>query len=358
MRVTLKDIAVRVGVDPSAVSLALSDRTAGKLSAARVKQIREVALEIGYRPNLSASHLRRGRTQCIGVMLGYLDQYPDNHYFNLISQACVQAGYHAVPLAIGRRSPFDGDQAASLNSVHVDGMIAIDYTADADDEGDLQDKFPGHPLVCRTSDPTLPRPGCPVVAVDCYAGVRDLLRHVVSRGWRELQFVIESDPTRPHVRNGGRLMSAPEERAIGDASAELGVPMAFERDAILTPERGAKARYEAMIDHLVRRPLRPGTCLVQDGADGISGTYAALTKMGYAVGRDVAVAALKAIPAWEHVEPVVTVLYERFEEISRLLVELAVDRIEGRNKFARDARFEYQANVFEYGAVPDRTGRS
>lgn len=353
MRVTLKDIAAQAGVDPSAVSLALSDRTAGKLSAKRVRQIREIAAQIGYRPNLSATHLRRGKTECIGVVLSYLDHYPYNHYFNLISQACVKHGYHAVPLDVGRQSLFDSSQTINLGRVHVDGMIVLDYAPENTDI-ELPDRIPGHPLVCRMADARLPRPThCPSILVDYEEGISALLRHIVGRGWRKLQFIIEDDPTRRHTRNAGRLLASHQERAIAAVCRELGLPFDYEQTAIRTPERGAKARYEMMLQYLTHNRLEKGVCLVQDGADGISGTYAALYKMGYVIGRDVAVAAMQAVPAWEHVEPIVTFLYERYEEISRLMVDLAVDAIEGRHKFARNAHFNYSTAFYECGAVPE-----
>jgi LacI family transcriptional regulator len=354
IRVTLKDIAAKVGVDKSAVSLALSDRTAGRLSPERVRQIREVAAQFGYRPNLSAAHLSRGKTECIGVVLNYLDLYPHNHYFNLISQACVKSGYHAVPLAIEGGSLFDRSQAISLGRVHVDGMIVLDYMP-AEDASDLQDRLPGQPLVCRMVDPTLNRPNFPSVMVDYYDGTCTLLRHIVQRGWRRFQFIVEDGTERPHPQKGGRPLAAYHERAIRDSAQALGLAIPYEQNMIRTPERGAKCRYDMMMQYLKRHRLEPGLCLVQDGADGISGTYAALIKMGYVIGRDVAVAALQAIPAWEHVEPVATFTWERYEEISRLLVELAVDGIEGRRKFSRNAQFNYSTSFHEFGAVPDVT---
>jgi DNA-binding LacI/PurR family transcriptional regulator len=356
MRVTLKDIAKKIGVDKSAVSLALNDRTAGKLSPARVKQIREMAEKIGYLPNLSAKNLAQGKTQCIGVVLSFLDEYPHNHYFNLIAQACEKAGYHAVPLPVGRRSLFESSQTMNLSRVHVDGMIVLDYMP-SEDGADLQERLSGHPLVCRYADPLQPRPRCPSVMVDYYEGTCKLLKHIVSRGWRKFQFIVECDPARPQLRNGGRPLAAHYERAISDTSRQLNLPIPFEEGMIRTPERGAKARYDSMMAYLSSKRIQPGVCLIQDGADGISGTYAALTKMGYAVGSDVAVAALHAIPAWEHVEPVVTFTFERYEEISRLLVDLAVSTIEGRGRQLKKTKFDYSTLLLEVGAVPDVSGR-
>jgi DNA-binding LacI/PurR family transcriptional regulator len=275
----------------------------------------------------------------------------------MISEACDAAGYHAVPLAIGRQSLFDGSRIQSLGRVHVDGMIVLDYKPQ-NDGSDLQERLPGHPLVCRMLDATLDRPRFPSIAIDYFGGACTLLRHIAERGWRKFQFIVEVDPNRPHVRNQGRPLAAYHERAIAATSRSLDLPIDYERNMIRTPGRLAKARYDAMVEYLAHNRLEPGVCLVQDGADGISGTYSALVSNGYVIGRDVAVATFNATPPAEHVQPYPAFVAERSGEISRLLLDLAIDAIEGTQKFAGDARFNYSQELREGGAVPDVSGRS
>lgn len=349
MRVTLRDIASAVGVDPSAVSLALSDRTAGKLSADRVRQIREMATRMGYRPNPSAAHLRRGKTHCIGVVLDYLDHYPFNHYFNLISRNCQSAGYYAVPLATHRLQL--SDDKLDLGHVHVDGMILLDYSPESAGER-LEDRSVHQPMVCRFTDPATPRPGFPSVLVDDYQSAHLLLSHVLRRGWRRLRVIVEDDPSRPPRHGQGRLLSEPVRCAIEDACREWGIGERPEEMLIRTPGRLAKHRYDAMLAYLNAQQIAPGTCLIHEGADGISGTYSALARSGYVVGRDLAVAALNATPPWEHVQPVVDSVYEACEKISKLLVELAVDAIEQTGRFARDAHFTFTRILEPAESVP------
>jgi LacI family transcriptional regulator len=349
MRVTLKDIASAVGVDPSAVSLALSDRTAGKLSVDRVRQIREVATRMGYRPNPSAAHLRKGKTHCIGVVLDYLDHYPFNHYFNLISHNCRLAGYYAVPLATHRLRLTDAK--LDLGQVHVDGMILLDYMPE-NGAGDLEDRL-SHPLVCRYTDPSIPRPDFPSVLVDDYQSARALLKHVLQRGWRQLRVVVEDDPNRPPVDGEAPGLSPAVSRAIADALSEHGVNQIDLNEILIrTPGRLAKHRYDAMLAWLKTNTLEPGTCLLHEGADGISGTYSALSRAGYRVGCDLAVAALNATPPWEHVQPVADCVYEEAEKIARLLVELAVDSMEQTGRFARDAHFTFTRVLEPAESVP------
>lgn len=76
MRVTLTDIAKKLGVTPSTVQRALSG--AAGVGAKRREEIRRVAEEMNYRPNFHASSLKRG-TKRIAVVLPNLDRL--NRYF-------------------------------------------------------------------------------------------------------------------------------------------------------------------------------------------------------------------------------------------------------------------------------------
>src|SRR3712207_9310986 len=59
-RVTSVDVARAAGVSQSTVSLVLSGKSAGRISARTEEAVRRAAVELGYRPNLAARALRTG----------------------------------------------------------------------------------------------------------------------------------------------------------------------------------------------------------------------------------------------------------------------------------------------------------
>jgi len=71
-RVTLKDVAEHVGVDVSTVSRALSTDRSNLVNPVTRMRVTQAAEQLGYRGNLQASALRRGRTQTIGVVVADL----------------------------------------------------------------------------------------------------------------------------------------------------------------------------------------------------------------------------------------------------------------------------------------------
>ena len=68
-RVTIRDVADRVGVHPSTVSRVLNPATRGRITPEIVAKVNAVAAELGYRPNQTARGLRTNRTQTIGVLI-------------------------------------------------------------------------------------------------------------------------------------------------------------------------------------------------------------------------------------------------------------------------------------------------
>ncbi len=70
-QVTILELATRLGLSPSTVSRALNGRH--RISAETQKRVKTLASELGYRPNVSARHLRENRTYTLGLLLSGLD---------------------------------------------------------------------------------------------------------------------------------------------------------------------------------------------------------------------------------------------------------------------------------------------
>ena len=123
-KVTVADIARRVGMSKSAVAKVLHDnRSTIRVWKEKAELIRKVADEMHYRPNTVARALRSGRTGLLGIVLGGL-QSP---YFAEFAEQAME-----IAEARGRRlivSPVrwgvEREQAAldSLLRNNVDGVI-------------------------------------------------------------------------------------------------------------------------------------------------------------------------------------------------------------------------------------------
>ncbi len=106
LQVTLRDIARRLGISHTAVSLALRDRP--EISVARRRQIQAAAEEMGYRPNSAASalsHFKRTSSVIpVQAAIAWVNCWPKPQqlrsygefdlYWQGASQAAEKFGYH------------------------------------------------------------------------------------------------------------------------------------------------------------------------------------------------------------------------------------------------------------------------
>ena len=69
-RVSLKDIAKKVGVSSATVSLVLNSKDKeGRISKDVAELVRQAAKEMNYRPNMAARSLRTGKTKTLGLIV-------------------------------------------------------------------------------------------------------------------------------------------------------------------------------------------------------------------------------------------------------------------------------------------------
>jgi len=114
LRVTSVDVARRAGVSQSTVSLVLSGKAAGRISARTAEAVKAAAKGLGYRPNVAARALRTGVARSVALVV------PDitNPFFGRVlrgaQRAAQSAGYTVVLVDIGNDRAWE---AASLQAL-------------------------------------------------------------------------------------------------------------------------------------------------------------------------------------------------------------------------------------------------
>ena len=182
---TIRDVAREAGVSVTTVSDALSG--GGRLTDVTRAKVAAVADTLGYIPNPSARHLRKGRTGTIGLY------FPDRvigleYYMSVALGAAEGALRHDMALTLipGWR---DSRRVASF---HVDGMIVADPVL-----GDpVLDQLRRQRIPVVTCERDL-SPGADHagrVESDNSAAIRDLLEHLRAQGAKRTA-LIASDAT-------------------------------------------------------------------------------------------------------------------------------------------------------------------
>lgn len=207
--VTMSDVARAAGVSPMTVSNVINDRpNVGESTRARV---REVIADLGYQVNLTARHLRAGRTDSIALVVpnfnGYFGELADN-----LTGLLLESGRHLVMESTSAR--VDAEVAAFSAArlrMHAGAFISVSGLSSSQVAG-LKGSVPVVLLGEREMPDDLDH-----LKLDNVEGARLATRHLVQRGARRIAVLGGSpDATKdmPHTRmNGWR-------QALGEAGLE------------------------------------------------------------------------------------------------------------------------------------------
>jgi len=119
MAVTLKDVALRAGVSPSAVSRTFTE--GASVSDATRKKVTKAATELGYRPNALASSLTTGRTKLIGLVSDNFRNPIFLEVFDLFTRGLQERGLRPLLVNLsGQKDPKQSLQMLQTYSVDAD----------------------------------------------------------------------------------------------------------------------------------------------------------------------------------------------------------------------------------------------
>lgn len=182
-RPTYRDIADRVGVSKSTVSLAFRDSK--QLSDSTVERVMEAARELGYSQDPAARMLRTRRTDSFGVLLPQqIDRVLENPYYAMFLQgvgAVCQREGHTMLLV----PPLRGSMLKAIPYAAVDGFIVCGLEEDRGEVQALQQR--GIPTVMVDGED---HEGFPSIGVDEESGTRQLMEHLLRLGHRRFAFVV------------------------------------------------------------------------------------------------------------------------------------------------------------------------
>jgi LacI family transcriptional regulator len=177
--ITSLDVAARAGVSQPTVSLVLSGNPQARVSARTREKVLRAAEELGYRPNVLARSLSRGRSYALGVLV------PDlrNPFFaEVVSGAqrvASEEGYAVLLSEAGSTAP--AHQLESLRERQIDGVMI-----DAVGAASLPvDALAGLNVVL-IDEPSLRWPG---VASDAEGAGRMAAEHLLALGHRRFGFL-------------------------------------------------------------------------------------------------------------------------------------------------------------------------
>ncbi|MCW2120942.1 LacI family DNA-binding transcriptional regulator [Flavobacterium sp. 7A] len=119
---TIKDIAIALGLTPSAVSKALSNHP--RISDKTKEAVKKMALTLDYQPNTLSSALRKGKSNLVGVIIPRVNSNFFSSVVENMEEVLNAHGYNIVMTQSNELYDKECKSIDSLLGIQVDGIIA------------------------------------------------------------------------------------------------------------------------------------------------------------------------------------------------------------------------------------------
>jgi DNA-binding LacI/PurR family transcriptional regulator len=310
---TIGDVARRAGVATSTVSNALSGNRA--VHAATRERILAAAAELGYQPNATASNLRLGRTQTVGLSIpldtpgitlwhGLYSQYIES-----LADMLNDHGYKLLLLV--SRTPDAGDVIRVAQAGQVDGMILMQIRLQDPRLAGLQETRVPFVAIGRPADPR----GLIWVDADLRHAAELAVQHLFDRGHRRIALL------------GNKPIFGYQYQALlGFRHAHRRRGLTLARDQILDVE--SPPDWHAGLASFRQSDQAPTALITTADIEALTALHV-FADLGLRVPEDVAVLTLGGSVLTQLARPPITVVCGSAEESCRCSVDLLMDLIRG-----------------------------
>ncbi|HEX7591128.1 MAG TPA: LacI family DNA-binding transcriptional regulator [Candidatus Limnocylindrales bacterium] len=318
-RVRVADVAREAGVAKTAVSFAFNSPE--RLNPTTAAKIREVADELGYRPNAASRALNPKSTMTVGLLTPQsLSVVFGNPFYSELC-AGVAAQTDAAGYGLLFVSPLHGSLVRAIGRASVDGFVAVGLSED-------------HPEVEQ-----IRRAGMPMVLVDGAAlpehasvesndevGARSAARHLLALGHRDFVVIGIEPPNMPGLfeYSAGPTESVTYRRLNGYRQGlELGGVKLRDERIIVGPATfdGGVATFRRIWED----GLRPTAILAMSDVMAIGVMWAA-REAGLNVPADLSIVGFDDLDMAPHANPPLTTVHQpirgKGEEAARLLLRM------------------------------------
>ncbi|MEU6852688.1 LacI family DNA-binding transcriptional regulator [Actinacidiphila alni] len=312
MGASLKDVARLAGVSVKTVSNVVNNYP--HVTPGMRERVQRAIDELGYRPNLTARHLRKGRTGIIALAVPELG----NPYFAELAGAVIDAAARHDYTVLLDHTAGQREKEVLVSQgfrAHViDGLILSPIELEA---ADLLGRIDDAPLVLlgeREYDAPYDQ-----IAIDNVAAARSAVRHLTGLGHRRIAFL---GARRESARQPAHLRL----RGWREELAAAGLP----GDDSLVAATDGYGRWDgaAAMNALLDRGTRPDAVFAYNDLMAL-GAMRALVERGLRVPQDVSVVGFDDVEEGRFSTIALTTVSPDKQAIARLAVERVVARLTG-----------------------------
>lgn len=310
-RVTIKDIAQKLNLHHTTVSLAL--RNSPRIKAETRKLIHDTARELNYTPNLLALSFRSNRTFNIGVVVPDIHHHFFSKFISEFSKLAYKNGYSIMVFQSSEQLEIEKQNVEVLLKNQVDG-IAASISIETIDDSHFQRVIDANvPLVLFDRVPESLKVN--KVLVNNYDGAYKAVELLIKAGKRKIAHI--TGPCGINVY-GDRL------KGYKAALADFQIPFHGEYLIIGGFYLADGMRAAEQLMHLSDKP----DAIFTVGDDLAVGVMKYLKNEGVKIPDDIAVIGFDNDPVGIAIDPELTTVEQPVQQIAQKTFELLIDQIQ------------------------------
>ena len=312
----IKDIAKELNLSPSTVSKAL--RGSYEISAPTQKLVSDYAAKHGYKPNLVAQGLRKGRSKSIGVVVCNIDNNFFSQVINGIESVAHKKDYNVIITQTHESFEREILSVQHLFASSIDGLI-ISLSAETSDISHISQLHQkGLPVVFfdRISNDIKTHK----VICNNFSGAYEATRHLIQQGFKRIA----------HIASATSL-SITEERLSGYRKAleDHNMPVDEQYIKYCAHSGMIKEEAEKAVEELFALPHKPDAIFTASDRLSIT-TYSILHKMNIAIPEDIGVVGFTNSSATDIFGPPLSSVVQPAFEMGIAATEMILQLIESK----------------------------
>ncbi|GIZ16136.1 LacI family DNA-binding transcriptional regulator [Capnocytophaga catalasegens] len=316
--VTLKDLARRLGVSVTTVSKALKDYA--DIGKETKEQVKKLAQELNYQPNIHAVNLRVQKSKTFGVIIPKIEHYFFANVLNGIISEAEKNGYIVITLFSDDNVELEKQQVNLLINKRVDGIfMVLSHQSQLHEQSHIMNIL-AHNISLVLLDRTSSAIPCSKVLIDEQKAGYKATKHLLSNGAKHIMYL-----------GGSKWQLNYRKRFNGYIQAlhEFGIM----EDERIVRHCQANNINEAQVQTLATLKENPQIDAIFASTDFLAfGAIKAIHQIGKSIPKDISVFGFSNWFMTEHLEPSISTIQQPSTIMGHKAVELMIDEIANEEK--------------------------
>lgn len=313
-KISIKDIAQRVGVAPSTVSCVINGKAKERRISDKVAdQITAVIKELGYLPNHLAVSLRTGKSKIIGLIVEDISDVFFATLAKTIEDKAYNLGYRIVYCSTENDDDKGNELIRMLLHQQVDGFLIAPSKGMHNQIAELLKSDKSVVLVDRF----FPDIKVPYVLVHNYGGVKMGIEYLVKKGYSKIAFVtVDLDQIQMHQRKKAYIDTVKKQGLAYSPELTLKLHYGQSKDSAIN-----------QIATFIQKNRGIEAVFFSTNYLGIYGLES-IQRLNLTIPDDIAVVCFDDHDIFRILKPGITIIEQPIEEIARSSIEMLINTIE------------------------------